>query len=300
MSETLISRIEALKSERNAVILAHNYQRGDVQDIADLVGDSLDLSRRAAGTDAEVVVFCGVYFMAETAAILSPDKTVLIPDENAGCPLSNMLSVRELEDLKLEHPNAIVVTYVNSSAKVKAASDTCCTSSNAVKIVSQIPPDKEIIFAPDMSLGSYVAEQTGRNLILWHGYCPTHHRILASDIIKLKKKHPNALAAVHPECTEDVRAAADFVGSTSQILEYCHRKDAEAFIIGTEVGIIHRLIKENPGKRFLPASEMGDCPNMKLITLEKVAWSLEDNSFKVKVSEPTASLARCAIERMLA
>ncbi len=182
---------------------------------------------------------------------------------------------------------------------MKAASDTCCTSANAVKIISKIPPEKEIIFAPDMSLGSYVAEKTGRDLILWHGYCPTHHRILASDILNLKKEHPNALAAVHPECTEDVRAGADFVGSTSQILEYCREKDAGTFIVGTEIGIIHRLKKENPGKEFLPASEMGDCPNMKLITLEKIAWSLEDNSYRVTVPEPTASLARCAIERML-
>lgn len=295
----MISRIETLKNEMNAVILAHNYQRGDVQDIADFVGDSLDLSRKAAGTDAKVVVFCGVYFMAETAAILSPEKTVLIPDENAGCPLANMLSLRELEDLRLKHPDAVVVTYVNSSAAVKAAGDMCCTSANAVKIVSEIPPEKEIIFAPDMSLGSYVAEETGRALILWHGYCPTHHRILASDILNLKKERPDALAAVHPECTEDVRAAADFVGSTSQILKYCHEEDAGTFIVGTEIGIIHRLKKENPGKEFLPASEMGDCPNMKLITLEKIAWALEDNSYRVTVPEPTASLARCAIERML-
>ncbi len=295
----LLEKIEKLKGERNAVILAHNYQSGEVQDIADFVGDSLDLSRKAAAAEAETIVFCGVYFMAETAAILSPEKTILIPDENAGCPLANMLTCRQLEEVKREHPDAVVITYVNSSAEVKAASDVCCTSANAVEMISRVPSDKEIIFTPDMNLGSYAAEKTGRDLILWRGYCPTHHRVLERDIAELKEKHPGAPAAVHPECRKDVRDAADFVGSTSQILKYCNETNAETFIVGTELGIIHRLKKENPGKEFLPASDMIDCPNMKLITLEKIAWSLEDNCYEVKVPEPTASQARRSIEEML-
>jgi quinolinate synthase len=295
----LIEKIQRLKRERNAVILAHNYQRDEIQDIADFVGDSLELSRMAAANDAEVVVFCGVYFMAETAAILSPEKTVLIPDRNAGCPLANMLSPRELAELKAGHPDAAVVTYVNSSAEVKALSDVCCTSSNAVEMVSRIPAGREIIFVPDRNLGSYAAEKSGRDLILWNGYCPTHQRVAASDISRLKQEHPGAVAAVHPECPKDVRDCADFVGSTSTILRFCRESRSREFIIGTEVGILHRLHGENRGKTFYPASPFMDCPNMKLITLEKLLWSLEDASYEVRVPEPMASQARLAIERML-
>lgn len=299
MNNKLAAKIQKLKTEKNAVILAHNYQRDEVQDIADFVGDSLGLSRQAAATEADIVVFCGVYFMAETAAILCPEKTILIPDENAGCPMANMLSRRQLESLKDQYPDAVVVTYVNSSAEVKAISDVCCTSSNAVEVVSRIPSDRKIIFVPDMSLGSYIAEKTGRDFILWHGYCPTHHRIRVSDIEELKKKHPDALVAVHPECTEDVRAVADFVGSTSQILKYGGEADGGTFIIGTEVGILHRLRNENPDREFLAVSDMADCPNMKLITLEKIVWSIEDGVHRVEVPEPVRSQALGAIERMI-
>ncbi len=296
---TIEDKIRELKERRNAVILAHNYQRPEVQDIADVVGDSLELARKAAKSKADVIVLCGVYFMAETAAILCPDKTVLIPDANAGCPLANMLTPRELQEMKLRHPRAKVVTYVNSSAEIKAASDVCCTSSNAVDVVRSIPWEDEIIFVPDMSLGSYVEEKTRRELILWRGYCPTHHRILPEDIERRKSEYPGALVAVHPECTPAVREAADFVGSTSGILRYCREKKASTFIIGTEIGILHRLKKENPSKEFVAASLLADCPNMKLTTLEKILWSLEDMVHRVEVPEETSRKARRSIERML-
>jgi quinolinate synthase len=222
-----------------------------------------------------------------------------MPDRNAGCPMANMVTVRELEELKRKHPDAVVVTYVNSSADVKAASDVCCTSANAVEIISRIPADREIIFVPDRSLGSYAAEQTGRDLILWEGYCPTHHRILARDIEDLKQQHPDAVVTVHPECTEDVRALADHIGSTSGMLRFCSESAATEYVIGTEVGILHRLRNENPGKIFYPTSDLADCPNMKLVTLEKILWSLEDGVYRVEVPEPAASGARAAIERML-
>jgi len=299
MSSDIVQQIQQLKKERNAVILAHNYQRGEVQDIGDFVGDSLGLSQEAAKTDAEVIVFAGVYFMAETAAVICPDKRVLIPDENAGCPMANMVSLRELRKRKQEHPGAAVVCYVNSTAAVKAESDICCTSANAVKIVASIPREREIIFIPDHSLGRYVSSQLDRPMILWPGYCPTHHRILPEHVVALKIEFPEALTVVHPECIEEVVDLADHVASTKGILDFCRTSDRRDFIIGTEVGILHRLERENPGKRFIHASRFADCPNMKLCTLEKVLWSLEDMVHEVTVPQDVAQGARRAIQRML-
>ncbi len=299
MSDSIIEKISELKKKHNAVILAHNYQRGEIQDVADFVGDSLGLSQQAARTDADLIVFCGVHFMAETAALLSPDKTVIMPDEHAGCPMASMITARELREKKKHYPNAKVVCYVNTTAAVKAESDICCTSSNAVKIVSSIPEDQDIIFVPDKSLGAYVSSCLDREMIYWEGYCPTHHRILADQIVKMKSEHPDAEVVVHPECTPDVIALADHVASTTGILNYAKSSNSKKFVIGTEIGILHRMKKENPGKTFLPVTPLSDCPNMKLNTLEKLLWSLEDIQFVVTVPEEIAVEARKAIQRML-
>jgi quinolinate synthase len=296
--ESIIEQIRKHKKERNAVLLVHNYQRPEVQDIADFTGDSLELSQKAAGTDADVIVFCGVHFMAETASILSPQKTVLLPDKNAGCPMADMITDEELRQKKQEIPGATVVTYVNSTAAVKAESDYCCTSSNGVKVVSRIDND-EIIFVPDQYLGDYISRQTGKKMTLWPGYCPTHVRILPEDIIKQKKEHPQAKVVVHPECRPDVIALADEALSTSGIIRYAARSDVSELIVGTEVGILHRLSKENPGKAFIPASGKAICPNMKKITLDKVLESLETMEPEVKVPEEIRVRALRAVERML-
>ena len=299
MSDSIIEKISELKKKHNAVILAHNYQRGEIQDVADFVGDSLGLSQQAARTDADLIVFCGVHFMAETAALLSPDKTVIMPDEHAGCPMASMITARELREKKKLYPNAKVVCYVNTTAAVKAESDICCTSSNAVKIVSSIPEDEDIIFVPDKSLGAYVSSCLDREMMYWEGYCPTHHRILADQIVKMKSENPDAEVVVHPECTPDVIALADHVASTTGILNYAKNSNSKEFVIGTEIGILHRMKKENPDKTFMPVTPLSDCPNMKLNTLEKLLWSLEDIQFVVTVPEEIAVEARKAIERML-
>ena len=299
MSDSIIEKISELKKKHNAVILAHNYQRGEIQDVADFVGDSLGLSQQAAKTDADLIVFCGVHFMAETAALLSPDKTVIMPDEHAGCPMASMITARELREKKKLYPNAKVVCYVNTTAAVKAESDICCTSSNAVKIVSSIPEDEDIIFVPDKSLGAYVSSCLDREMMYWEGYCPTHHRILADQIVKMKLEHPDAEVVVHPECTPDVIALADHVASTTGILNYAKSSNSKEFVIGTEIGILHRMKKENPDKTFMPVTPLSDCPNMKLNTLEKLLWSLEDIQFVVTVPEEIAVEARKAIQRML-
>lgn len=298
-NQKLIEDIRKLKKERKAVILAHNYQLPEVQDIADFSGDSLGLSQEAAKTEAELIIFCGVHFMAETAAILCPEKTVLIPDLNAGCPMANMITLRQLKELKKKHPEAMVVTYINSKAEIKAESDYCCTSSNAINVVKSILEDKEIIFIPDKYLGSYVASQTRRNLILWEGFCPTHRRILPEDILKKKALYPKAEVLVHPECIPEVIAMADKVLSTTGICKYAKESKSEEFIIGTEIGILHKLKKENPEKKFYPASELADCPNMKLNNLEKLLWSLEDLVYKVEVPAGIAQRAKRSIDRML-
>jgi len=299
VSDSIIEKISELKKKHNAVILAHNYQRGEIQDVADFVGDSLGLSQQAARTDADLIVFCGVHFMAETAALLSPDKTVIMPDEHAGCPMASMITARELREKKKLYPNAKVVCYVNTTAAVKAESDVCCTSSNAVKIVSSIPEDEDIIFVPDKSLGAYVSSCLDREMVYWEGYCPTHHRILADQIVKMKSEHPGAEVVVHPECTPDVIALADHVASTTGILNYAKSSNSKEFVIGTEIGILHRMKKENPDKTFMPVTPLSDCPNMKLNTLEKLLWSLEDIQFVVTVPEEIAVEARKAIQRML-
>jgi len=295
----LTEKILALKERRKAVILAHNYQRREVQDIADFVGDSLGLSQQAAKTDAKVIVFCGVHFMAETAAMLSPDKIVLLPDLNAGCPMANMINVEQLREEKKKNPGSPVVCYVNSTAEVKAECEVCCTSSNSIKVVERLRDERPIIFIPDQYLGLYTASKTNKKLILWPGYCPTHMKIGVDDIINLKNEHPHAEVMVHPECRPEVIVQADYALSTGGIIKRVRQSLAKEFIIGTELGIIHRLKKENPKKIFIPASQRAVCPNMKLITLEKVLWSLERMEFPVTVPPNIRERAIHAVNRML-
>jgi quinolinate synthase len=297
--QELIDRINRLRRERRAVILAHNYQIEEVQDIADFCGDSLDLSRRAAAADAEVIVFCGVHFMAETAAILSPKKTVLLPDLQAGCPMADMIDAACVRDLRSKHPDALVVTYVNSSAEVKAESDWCCTSSNAEKLVRNLPADRPIVFIPDQHLGEWVQKQTGRQLILWPGYCPTHRNLKPEHIHRMRRQHPDALVMVHPECRMEVCQLADAVLSTGGMIRLARENSAQKFAVGTEIGILHRLRRENPEKVFLPLSDRLVCPNMKRINLEKIARALETGQNRIVVDERIASAARRALERML-
>ncbi len=299
MNEQLLEKINKLKAEHKAVILAHNYQPAEIQDIADFCGDSLGLSVKASQTDAQVIVFCGVKFMAETAAILSPGKLVLLPDKLAGCPLADMINAEQLIELKRKYPEAVVVCYVNSSAEVKAESDYCCTSSNAVEVVNSIPPDKQIIFVPDQHLGRFVAERTGRNLVLWPGYCITHIMITEEDIKKARAKYPDAVVMAHPECSEAVKDLADELLSTGQMLEFVKKSPAKRFIVATEIGMIHPLRKQNVGAEFIAASDKAICPNMKKITLEKVAWSLEDMQYKIAVSEEIRIKAKKALDRMV-
>lgn len=299
MPDSLTDQIQKLRAERNAVILAHNYTAGEVQDVADYVGDSLGLSQTAADTQADVIVFCGVHFMAETAAILSPEKTVLVPDEHAGCPMANMITPRQLQQLKDAHPDAVVVTYVNSSAAIKAMSDICCTSANAVEVLRRVPEGREIIFVPDRNLGSYAAQQAGRSVVLFEGFCPTHQRIIPEHVAETRRQHPEGVLVAHPECPPQVVAMADFVGSTTAILNYCRNSEATTLLIGTENGIVHRLRKENPEKTFIPASPVADCPNMKLNSLEKILWCLQDMAPVVTVPPEVAQKALAPIQRML-
>jgi len=294
----LKEKIISLKTRRNAVILAHNYQLGEIQDIADFVGDSLELSQKAAKTDADVIVFCGVRFMAETASILSPDKIVLLPDIHAGCPMADMITAERLRERKKELPGATVVCYINSSAEVKAESDVCCTSANAVKVIESLDAE-EILFVPDQYLGHYVSTRVNKKIVLWPGFCPAHIRIQPQYITNLRREYPQAKVVVHPECRPEVIALADEVLSTGGLCSYAARKDVKEIIVGTEIGIIHRLRKENPGKRFIPASEQAICPTMKLITLESVLWSLQEMAPRVKVPEETRLRAKVAVDKML-
>jgi quinolinate synthase len=300
-TESLAGDILRLKKERRAVILAHNYQRGEIQDLADFTGDSLGLTQAAARTDAEVIVFCGVHFMAETAAIMNPDKLVLIPDPEAGCSLASMISGESLRRWKAEHPGAVVVSYINCTAEVKAESDYICTSTNALKVVEAVPRDKEILFCPDQYLGTWVRERSGRTMHLWPGYCHVHNRIDTEKIRQLKSEHPAARFVMHPECgcLTSCMPLADRVLSTEGILKHCREAPEREFIVGTEVGILHRLRKESPSKVFFPAAEEASCEFMKLNTLEKLLRSLEDLEHKVVVPEETARKGRRAIERML-
>jgi len=292
------NRIKQLKDERNAIILAHNYQRGDVQDAADFVGDSFGLSRAAVSSGADVIVFCGVDFMAESAAVLNPDKTVLMPELSAQCPMAGMITPESLKLEKDRHPDAAVVCYVNTSAAVKAESDICCTSANAVKVVNSME-EEEIIFVPDKNLALYVAANTKKKIIPWKGYCPTHHLILPGDILLEKEEHPQAEVLVHPECRPEVVALADKVLSTSGMLKYAAQSESKEFIIGTEVGLLHRLNRENPGKRFIPATKYAVCPNMKMNTLGSIIRALERNEHIIKVPEDIRRKAKLALDKML-
>ena len=296
--EQVVARIRALKGEKRAVILAHNYQIGEVQDIADYTGDSLGLSQQAAATDAEVVVFCGVHFMAETAAILSPHKIVLLPDLKAGCPMADMITAQELRDWKAKYPGRPVVCYVNTTAEVKAESDVCCTSSNAVKVVNSIEDD-EILFLPDKNLAAYVARQTRKKIVAWDGYCYVHNRIYASDVLTRKKMHSEAEVWVHPECRPEVIDLADRVLSTGQMVKAARETRAKEVIIGTEAGIIYRLRKENPAVAFYPVKDLALCSNMKKINLYKIWRALEDMTFKIVVPPEISGRARGAIEKMI-
>ena len=297
-SLALVEEIQRLRKARKAIILAHNYQLGEVQDIADFVGDSLELSQNAAKTDADVIVFCGVHFMAETASILCPDKIVLLPDINAGCPMANMITAEKLREKKKEVPAAAVVCYINSTAEVKADSDICCTSANAVKVVESLDT-QEILFVPDQYLGHYVSTKTRKKMLLWPGFCPTHVRIQPEHIIRLRGEYPQAKIVVHPECRPEVIALADEVLSTGGMCRYARRSEVREMVVGTEMGIIHRLKKENPDKKFIPVSEQAICPNMKLITLEKVLWSLEEMTPEVKVPEDIRLKAKTVVDKML-
>lgn len=292
--------IEKLKKEKNAVILAHNYELPEVQDIADFVGDSLGLSMTAAQTDADVIVFCGVHFMAETAKILSPSKTVLLPDLKAGCPMADMIDAQSLQALQAKHPGAVTVCYVNTTAEVKAYCDYCCTSGNALKMAQHIlKKHNEIIFVPDQYLARYVSDQLGHPFITWEGFCPTHARILPEDIEKARQLHPNAKVLVHPECKPELTKLADLVASTEKMCSFVRDDAATEFIIGTELGIIHRMKKENPSKQFYPVSDKAVCPNMKRINLEKILRSLQEMTHEITVPKETMDKARGAIERML-
>lgn len=284
--------------ERKAILLAHYYQREEIQDIADFLGDSLALSIEAAKTDAAVIVFAGVHFMAESASILSPEKTVLLPRLDAGCPLADTITAAQLEKAKADNPGAAVVTYVNSSADVKAASDICCTSANAVKIVESLPAEK-VLMVPDGNLARYTARFTKKEVIPWPGCCPVHHFLSVDDVASVRKKHPGAKLAVHPECTAAVIDLADFVGSTAAIIRYARETDAREIIVGTEKGILHPLRKENPGKTFILASEKLVCETMKSITLEDILMALKEMRHVVKVPENVRAPAYRALSRML-
>lgn len=297
--KSIEEKIQDLKRERGAIIIAHNYQPDEVQAIADFTGDSLELSRKAAELEEEVVVFCGVHFMAETAAILSPEKTILLPDPFAGCPMADMITAEQLRAKKAEHPGAVAITYVNSSAETKAECDLCCTSSNAIAIVASVPAEKEIIFVPDTHLGHYVQKELGREMVIWDGYCPTHSRIRDTDILREKAAHPNAVVMAHPECPSNIRELADELLSTGQMCAFAKESDATEFIVATEMGLLYRLRNENPGKKFHAPSNRAICPNMKKIDLEKILWALEDMQHRVVVPEETANKARRSIEAML-
>jgi len=298
--EKLKNEINRLKKKREAVILAHNYQRPEVQDVADHLGDSLDLGRTAARTDAKVIVFCGVQFMAETAAMLSPDKTVLLPVREAGCPLADMATADQLRRKREDHPDAVVVAYVNTSAAVKAESDICCTSANAVDVVRSIEGDRPVLFVPDRNLGHYAAQQTHKEVILWDGWCPTHLALSPMDVERCREAHSEAAFMAHPECSPEVLKTVDKVAGTSGMLRYAGESPREEFVVATESGMVYRLQKEYPDKRFYPATDHFICPTMKMTTLEKVRIALRDMKHVVRVPEEIQDKARKSLEAMLA
>jgi quinolinate synthase len=297
----IVSEIKRLAKERNAVILAHNYQIGEVQDIADRVGDSLALSQEAARSTADVIVFCGVHFMAETAAILAPTKTVLLPDLGAGCSLAATADAAQVRAWKAHHPGAVIVAYVNTTAEVKAESDYCCTSSNAVRVVESIPAEKEILFLPDMFLGQFVREKTGRKIHLWPGSCHVHYAIKDEDIENQKKAHPGVELLVHPECgcLSSALKHADFIASTSGMVRHAKESPNKTFLVATETGILHTMKKQNPTKTFIPVARAAECEFMKKITVEKILWSLQSLKHRITVPPEIAARARQAIDRMV-
>ena len=305
LPQDLFAAIGELKQELNAIILAHYYQEGDIQDIADYIGDSLGLSRQAAATDADVIVFAGVHFMAETAKILNPDKLVLLPDLAAGCSLADSCPPDAFAAFKAAHPDHLVVSYINCTAEIKAMSDIICTSSNAVKLIEQIPAEQPIIFAPDRNLGRYVAAQTGRDLVLWQGSCIVHETFSEKQIVQLQVKHPGAEVIAHPECESAVLRHASYIGSTTALLKYVQQSSAPTFIVATEPGIIHQMQKQAPDKQFIPAPALNncacnECPHMRLNTLEKLYYCMKQRSPEITMPEDIRQAAHRPIQRMLA
>ncbi|MCX8129686.1 MAG: quinolinate synthase NadA [Clostridia bacterium] len=295
----LKQKILELKKQRKAVIVAHNYQVDDVQEIADVVGDSFALSKYCASTDAEIVVFCGVHFMAESAKILSPQKTVLLPELDAGCPMADMVTAEALREEKKKYPDAAVVCYINSSAEVKAECDICCTSSNAIDVIKSVK-QKDILFVPDQNLGNYVSKSfPEKNIILWKGFCITHHKIKTDEVEKIKEMHPDALLLIHPECRPELVQMADFVGSTKQIIDFANNSDSKKFIIGTEMGVLYKLRRDNPDKVFYLMSQGLICPNMKKTTLESVFNALNEMKYQVELDEGIRVRAKTALDKML-
>ncbi|HEY8421166.1 MAG TPA: quinolinate synthase NadA [Thermoclostridium sp.] len=299
-TKEMISEIKRMKREKNAVIVAHNYQVDEVQELADVVGDSFKLSQYCASTNADIVVFCGVHFMAESAKILSPGKTVLLPEIDAGCPMADMVTAEALTEEKKKYPDAAVVCYINTSAAVKAECDICCTSSNALKVVRSIPND-EILFVPDRNLGSFIAQQVPeKKFHLWNGFCITHHRVGRDDVEKAKSIHPDALVLAHPECRQEVLEMADYVGSTAQIIEYAKKNSHDKYLIATEMGILHQLRKDNPDKTFYLLTQGLVCPNMKKTSVESVYNALKYNRYEINLDKEVIERARRSLEAMLA
>ena len=297
--EELKKSIKNLLKKRNAILLAHNYEPPEIQDIADLCGDSLELSIKASQTDADVIVFCGVHFMAETASILCPEKTILLPAADAGCPMADMITAKGLIEKRKEMPDVWVISYVNTSAEVKAESDVCCTSANVIQVVNAVPPDKPILMTPDKNLAQYALNHTGRNISYWEGYCPIHNNLRVDQVLKVKNAHPGAPFLAHPECPPEILALADEIKSTSGILAYAAQSNKKEFIIGTEVGILHPLKKANPGKTFIPADPGMFCPDMKKTGLAQIQFALESMGPEVRVPEEIRVRAKAAVERML-
>ena len=300
----LFHEIERLKKEKNAILLAHYYQEPDIQDVADYIGDSLGLAQKAQNTDADIIVFAGVHFMAETAKILNPHKKVLLPDLNAGCSLADSAPGDLFKKFKEKHPDHIVISYINCSAEIKALSDIICTSSNAEKIVQSVPPEQPIIFAPDKNLGAYLVKKTGRDMVLWNGACMVHEIFSLEKITKLKTRHPNAKFIAHPECEEPVLRLADYIGSTTGLLKYTQQNESNEFIVATETGILHQMQKSSPNKTFIPAPPnnscaCNDCPHMKLNTLEKLYLCMEYEMPEINMDENLRVAARKPIDRML-
>jgi quinolinate synthase len=304
-TEQNILEIKRMKAEKNAIILAHYYQTGDIQDIADFVGDSLALSQKAASNSADIILFAGVKFMAETAKILCPGKKVLLPDLNAGCSLANSCKAADFEKFLGEYPGRTVISYINTTAEIKALSDIICTSSNAVKIVESFPPEEKLIFAPDRNLGNYILNKTGRDMIIWNGTCHVHEEFSLEAILKFKKDNPDAKIIVHPECELPVRLVADFIGSTSSLLEFTKKDKGNCYIVATEVGIIHQMKKENPGKTYIPVPPIdstcgcSECSFMKLITIEKILNCLKNESPEIIIDNETLIRAQKPILRMM-